>query len=210
MPSPLVIALVGFGCFVLGGLVVFLVRQRITSRKLRIAEEDAQKLLNEARDKQKEILLEAKEEAIKARTAVEAEYRERRSELQRQEKRLSQKEESVDHKTEVLERRERDISGKEKEVESLRNQLEGLRQKQLHQLELISSMSAPEAKELLLQRVEEEIREDEVRRLHEMEAKFKELASTALSGAKVVGALQMVHGLDELKDISELVKYLVP
>jgi 2-methylcitrate dehydratase PrpD len=44
----------------------------------------------------------------------------------------------------------------------------------------------------------------------EMEAKFKELASTALSGTKVVGALQMVHGLDELKDISELVKYLAP
>lgn len=176
MPSPLVIVLVGFGCFVLGGLVLFLVRQRITSRKLRIAEEDAQKLLNEARDKQKEILLEAKEEAIKARTAVEAEYRERRSELQRQEKRLSQKEESLDRKIEILERREHDISGKEKDVESLRNQLEGLRQKQLQQLEIIAGISAPEAKELLLQRVEEEIHEDEVRRLHEMETKFKEEA----------------------------------
>ncbi len=166
--------IVGVACFILGGVIAFVTRQMIASRRLRLAEEKTQKLLAEAEEKQKVALLEAKEAALNIKAEAEASYREQRSELQRQERRLAQREENLDRKVEALERREHSISAKEKDTERVRAQVESLKQKQLQQLELIANMSSTDAKELLLQQVESEIREDASRRVHQIEARIKE------------------------------------
>jgi len=171
-----VIAVALAGGFVIGGLVAFLARSALATRRIRIAEREAEALLTDARTKHKEALLEAKEEAIKVKSQVEAENRERRAELHRQERRLAQKEENLDRKTEALERREQRLIALEKEVESLRNQLQELKQKQIQQLELISGMSSAEAKGLLIKAVEDEVREDVSRRIRQIEAQLKEEA----------------------------------
>jgi len=88
-----------------GGAAGFFGRQIITGRRVQAAEQAANRLIAEARAKQKEILLEAKDESISIRNQVEAELRERRAELQRQERRLAQKEESLERRSEALERR---------------------------------------------------------------------------------------------------------
>ena len=169
-----VIAVALGGGFVIGGMVAFLVRRALATRRIRAAEREAEALLAEARTKHKEALLEAKEEAIKIKSQAEAENRERRAELHRQERRLSQKEESLDKKVEAVERRESGLIAKEKEAEGLRAQLQELKQKQIKQLELISGMSSAEAKELLIKAVEDEVREDVSRRIREVEAQLKE------------------------------------
>lgn len=166
----LVIAVVAF---VLGGAAAFMAGQALASRKLSAAAREAEKLLEEARTKHKELLLEAKEEAIKAKAAGDVEYKERRGELQRQERRLVQKEENLERKLEAAERREQNFINKEKEAENLRAQMEELKKKQLKQLELISGMSSVEAKDILLKAVEGEAREDMSRRLKEMEAQLR-------------------------------------
>lgn len=171
----LIMLLIGVVTLLIGGGI--LVRQVIAGRKLRQAEEQAADVIAEARAKEKELLLEAKEEAIKVKAAAEAEYRERHSAWQRQEKRLSQKEESLERKMEAVERREHNLSNKEKEAEAARAQVEDLKRRQVQQLELISSMSSAEAKESLLKEVEAEIGEDAARRFHEMEARLKEEAA---------------------------------
>jgi ribonuclease Y len=107
---------------------------------------------------------------------VDAEYRERRMELQRQESRVSQKLESLERKLEGVEQRERNLAGKEKEIDSIRNQLGELRDRQLKQLELISGLSSAEAKQQLMDAVEVEMQQETARRLHEWEAKLKEEA----------------------------------
>ncbi len=75
MSSSLMLPLVGVASFILGGLIVFFLRQVIASRRLRAAEKEAQRLIEDAKTKQRELLLEAKEEGIKLRAANEAEYR---------------------------------------------------------------------------------------------------------------------------------------
>jgi len=169
-----IVALVGG--FALGGVVAFLVRRALTTRRIRAAERETESLLDDARTKHKETLLEAKEEAIKIKSQAEAEGRERRAELHRQERRISQKEENLDRKAEALERREHGIAAKEKEAESLRTHLQDLKQKQIQQLELISGMSSAEAKELLIKAVEDEVREDVSRRIREIESQLKQEA----------------------------------
>ncbi len=159
---------------VFGVAIGFLTRNLITARRFHRAEKDAAKILDDALTKQKEILLEAKEEALKIKADVESETRTRRSELHRQERRISQKEENLDRKTEALERRDRSLGAKEKEIDRSVAQLEEFKKKQVHQLELISGMSTPEAKDLLLTMVEEESRQDMAQRFREVEAQLKE------------------------------------
>jgi ribonuclease Y len=159
---------------VVGGAIGFLIRNIIMARSIRLARRDAVKVLEDATTKQKEMLLEAKEEALKIKAEVESETRGRRAELHRQERRIAQKEENLDRKTEGIERRERSLSAKEKEMEKSLSQLEEFKKKQVHQLELISGMSTSEAKEHLLAAVEAETRQDMAKRIREVEAQLKE------------------------------------
>jgi ribonuclease Y len=152
----------------------FFARTTLMTRKFRRAEEDVAKILEEAGTKQKELLLEAKEEALKIKADVEAEMRSRRSELHRQERRISQKEENFDRKTEAFEKRDHSLVSKEKEIEKSIAQLDEFKKKQVHQLELISGMSTTEAKDLLLTTVEEETRQEMAQRIRDVEAQLKE------------------------------------
>lgn len=58
-----------------GGAIGFFIRNLILARRIHLAQRDATKILEEASIKQKEILLEAKEEAIKIKAEVENEIR---------------------------------------------------------------------------------------------------------------------------------------
>jgi ribonuclease Y len=159
---------------VVGLLFGYFARQILANQQLRGAQNEAKRLLEEAMAKHEEMLHKAREEAVKVRQAADAESRERRYELQRLERRFNQKEERLDHKVESLERRERGMVEKEKGLDDVRAQLEEIRSKQLHQLELISSMSSQEAMEELLQVVEAEIREDASRKVREWEERIKD------------------------------------
>ena len=167
-----------FFSFIIGlifcGSAAFLSRRLMFNRQLRIAERRAARMVAEARNEAKSVLQEAQEEAKKNKAATDTEYRERRSELQRQENRLSQKQETLDRKIEGVEQRERNMTGKEKEIETTRGQLGELKDKQLKQLELISGMSSTEAKQTLLDAMEIELQQEASRRLHQWEDKMKE------------------------------------
>ena len=115
-----------------GALAAFFSRRIVFNRQLRIAERKAARMVAEARNESKGILQEAQEEVKKNKATADSEYRERRSELQRQENRLSQKQETLDRKIEGVEQRERSISNKEKEIDTIRNQMGELRACQVH------------------------------------------------------------------------------
>jgi len=159
---------------VFGGMALFLARGIMFNRQIRVAEKRAAKLEAEARTEAKNLVREAKEESERVKSVAETEHREQRIEIQRVESRLTQKESTLERKLEEAERRERNLSGKEKEIESTRNQLSEIRNRQLQQLEVISSMSSDEAKQTLLETVEIEIRDEASRRVREMEARLRE------------------------------------
>jgi len=161
-----------------GGAAIFFFRRMAINRQLRAAQRKAVRAVAEARAESKEVLREAKAEAEKIKSVTEAEYRERRSELQRQESRLSAKIETLERKLEGVEHRERSLANKEKEIESIRAHLGEVRDRQIKQLELISGMSSAEAKQALLETLEVEMQGEASRRLREWEAKIKEEANS--------------------------------
>jgi ribonuclease Y len=159
---------------ILGGVGLFLLRRVLFNRQIRIAERKAVKMVSEARNESKNVLLEAQNEAKRIKTSADNDYRERRTEVQRQENRLNQKSETLDRKLESVEQRERNLTNREKEIESNRSQITELKDKQLKQLELISNMSSTEAKQILLDAMEVEMQNEASRRLHQWENKLKE------------------------------------
>jgi len=155
-------------------LVGYFARQLLANQQIRNAQNEAKKLLDSAQVKYEQLILDAKEEAVKVRAAAEADSRERRYELQRLERRSSQREERLERKLEALERRERSLVGREKEIDTVREQVEEVKERQLQRLETISGMSSDEAKQQLLNAVESEIKEDASRRVREWESRIKE------------------------------------
>ncbi len=162
---------------ILGVVGLFIFRRVLFNRQIRLAERKAVKMVTEARGESKEILQQAQEEAKRIKNSADTEYRERRSEIQKQENRLNQKSETLDRKLEGVEGRERNLNNKEKEIESVRSQLVELKDKQLKQLEIVSGMSSSEAKQTLLDAMEVEMQQEASRRLRQWEAKLKEDAN---------------------------------
>lgn len=141
-----------------------------------LAQTNAEKMIAEAAARRNEMLLEAKDEALRIRQSAEAEHRERRAELQRQERRLQQKDETLDRRTESAERRERALVTKEKELETLRIEIEEVKVRQFQELERVSGLTREVARDEILRLVEEEVRVDAAKRAREIEQQAKEEA----------------------------------
>ena len=89
---------------------------------------------------------------------------------------MASKEEALDKKTESIEKKEETLSEKIRETEKLNESVEKLRQEQIDSLQKISQMSSEQAKEKLLQMMEEEIRHEKAMKLAVLEEQFKEEA----------------------------------
>ena len=164
----------------LGIIVGVVVRKIVSEKKIGSAKLEAERIKTEARKEaetaKKEALISAKEEILRQRNESEREMKERRGEITRQERRLVQKEEHLDKKTEQLEKKNEQLDRNIKENEALREQINELLGKELKILENISGISAQEAKEELISRVESEVKHELAQRLDELDAKFKEEA----------------------------------
>ncbi|HEV8573366.1 MAG TPA: ribonuclease Y [Dehalococcoidia bacterium] len=174
MPLALILGLVGG--ILIGAIGGLFVQTRLSQTRVATAERSAAKILSDADRRQKELLLEAKEEAIRVRQQAESELRERRKEVQRSEQRLNQKEENVDRKLESVEQRQRNLQNKERDLEKAQGELATLQDERRQELERLSTLTAGEAREMLLAQVEREIRDDANRRLREIEQEVKEEA----------------------------------
>ncbi len=150
--------------------------KREFEERLRAEKEASEKRLLELQLQQSEVLREARDETARLRSAMERDNAERRSELQRQERRLQQKEEALERKIDALEQRERKLAQRERVVEQQREEVESLRSEQQKELERIAHMSEEQAKEVLLTRVEYQVREEAARRARMIEEAAREEA----------------------------------
>src|SRR5260370_20456260 len=143
---------------------------------LRAEKEASERRLLEAQAQQHEALREARDETARFRTTIEHENAERRTELQRQERRLLQKEENLERKIDALEQRERKLGIKERTIEQMREETEKLKGRQLQELERVAQMSEEQAKELLLMRIETQVRAEAAYRVRMIEEQAREEA----------------------------------
>jgi ribonuclease Y len=176
MPDPLVVGLAALVGGLVGFAVALLLRRSLALGSETAARANGERLVAEARAKQKEILLEAKDEAITLAKTAETENRERRAELQRYETRMDKKDEQLEQKLAAVDQRERRLVEKELELEAEREKIGQLQTEQRTELARVAGLSMDEARGLLLKRVEDEMRDITNRRVHDLEAEARETA----------------------------------
>ena len=176
----LIIVLAAAVGIIIGCAIGFAYRKKVAEREIGSAEAEATRLINEAirngENRKKEMLLEAKDEIHKSRTALEKEVKDRRAELTKQERRLEQKEATLDKKTEAFERKEEELSRRLADAAKTQEAAEEAHKQQLTTLEKISGLTQEEAKQFLLRSVEEDVRHDAAMKIKEIEQQLKDEA----------------------------------
>ena len=168
----------GIVAFLVGAIGGFLARKYLAEAKIHSAEEEANRIIQEAEKasegKKREVLLEAKDEIFTMRNETDKEIKNRRNELQRFERRVLQREEQIDNRSANLEKRERDSATREKEILTLRSEVQAALNQEKDKLEKIAGLSKDEAKQLLLKQVEEETKREAAQVIKKIENRLRE------------------------------------
>lgn len=169
--------LLGATLAIFAGFYVGSTRNKVRFEEhLRIEKEGSERQLLEVQAQQREALREARDESASFRTSIEHENAERRTELQRQERRIQQKEENLERKIEALEQRERKLQVKDRTLDQTREEIEQVKRNQLIELERLAHLTEEQAQELLLSRVESQVRDEAARRVRLIEEQVRDEA----------------------------------
>ena len=208
MDSTLIVIIVALAAIAVGvGLGYTLTRrQSQADRKLLLEiEQSAADTRASADAEKKALLLEAKEDAIRILATAEEQVREMRVEVQAQERRNRQKEENIDRKLEEIELRQRRLQSREEESELRLREVERLKQEQVLAIEHVAALTREEARALLLQRVEEEVRTEAARRARVIEMDARQQAES--QARKILSvAIQRYSG----ETVGEITTTVVP
>ncbi|HVH68584.1 MAG TPA: ribonuclease Y [Gemmatimonadales bacterium] len=145
-------SLSGLAAAVAAGLVFYLVGRRVERRlaelAARAAAAESERRLGEARQR---LVLEVKEELLRAREAFEEEASRRRADSERRERAVEQRVAAVDE-------RERALAGRGRALDERERGIAAVEQEARAQLERVAGLTAQEAKQELLQRLEDAAR----------------------------------------------------
>ena len=179
--------LIGIGCFLAGLLIAYWIKSRVLTQRIKAAEAEAARLMQDSKTKAEALLreadLEVKDRLFKLKSEFDAETKDTRAELKKREARLMHKEENIDRKSEQLERREREQSHKERHLTKREGKIERkeleyneLLEEQKKQLEKISGLTVDQAKELLIRAMENEARHEGAKFIKRIENETREQA----------------------------------
>ncbi len=160
----------GLALGLVGLLVGYWGKQYTSRTSMRRMEEEAESKLAEARTRLQEAEIQAKTAAISIRDEAEKELKERRAEFARQERRLQQRRSSLDRRIDSLEKRSRRLDARQRRLEEKHSELDELRQQATQELERVAAMTTDEAREVLLDKVAAEARQDMARIVRDIEA----------------------------------------
>jgi len=145
----------------------------------------------EAETIRREALVEAREGAVKLRSDVESEVRDRRLEVAKVEERITQREAELDQKLVEITRREQGVGDREVHLKQLQDEEKLSRGRALEELERISGMTQGEAKAAMLERSQDLVRHELARSVRQMEEEARGEARRR-ARALVADALQRV------------------
>ena len=146
---------------------------------------------SEAEVIKKDKILEAKEEILKLKSRHEKWSNDKSKDIQRSENRNKQRENTLNQKFEDLKKRQRELNGQKEKFEEKIASLE-LREKDLNkayrkhveQLEIISNLTADEAKEQLMETIKAEAKSDAIAYVNDIMEEAK--ASANIEAKKIV------------------------
>jgi ribonuclease Y len=160
--------------------VGYAVRKSMAEKEVTSDENRAKTLVAEAERQaeaaKREALVEAKDETFRMRTEAEADLKTRRAEIEKKEDRISQRESALDSRVNSLDRKEQTIEAKEAEIQRARQELEKVGERARAELERVAGMTAQDAKQALIEQIEDEAKRDAMVIVRDVEAQAREEA----------------------------------
>lgn len=162
----------------LGYLICFLIRRSVDSRALENAKQKADRIEKEAQVAsetiKKDAEIQAHKEIKKRLDEVDKEVKNRRAEAERLERKLRGREEQLERRTDNLQKRLDKVEEKEKQLTRMETQLKDKIGQQSLELERIAKMTQDEAKDLLLRKLDEELKNEYSKRIRDFETRLKD------------------------------------
>ncbi|MDD5556240.1 MAG: ribonuclease Y [bacterium] len=191
------------------GVAGYVGRGLLATRRLSGAGEEAARIVEaatrEAENKRKEAELFAKDELHRSRVEFERETKNRRKEIMSLEARILQKEENLDRKVALLEKKDGDLSRRAREidergkaVEARQRELDAVIEEERRRLQKVAGLSRDEAKQMLLQSLEDEIRRDAAALARRIEEEAKETADK--QARKIISLAIQRYAADQVSE----------
>jgi ribonuclease Y len=125
--------------------------------------------VSDGESKAKQTIMDAKDEALRIQQEAENNANKRRAELERESDRLQKRREDLDERYERLDLREQTLNKRQSRIDKRQNEITMMYDEQRAELERIAEMSRDDARNVLLEMVEQETRQDMARRIREVE-----------------------------------------
>lgn len=191
--------------------VGFAVRRAMAEREVNSAEARAKSLLadaqREAEAAKREALVEAKDEIFRMRTEAEADLKRRASEIDKKEDRIAQREATLDSRANSLDRKERSMEDKETELARARQEVDALAQKARGELERVAGMTVADARQGLVEQIQDEAKRDAMVLVRDIEAQAREEADKR---ARKIIAIAMQRVASELTTEATVTTVMLP
>ena len=161
--------LVALVAVVVGSGLGFQLHNILSAKSQRAVEEASAQQMRRSNARSKEILLEAKEQALQLRSDAQAQVNDQKLTLQRQQSRLEAREEILRGKADAADKHESQLQDQRNELIDEKSKLDDLRQQAGEKLEAISGLSMSDARQQLIDQAEEDIEFELARRYRDAE-----------------------------------------
>lgn len=160
---------IGVCALLLGVLAGYAIRKTIGANRINSAEQRAETILAEAKQKESDVILKAKDSAIKIIDEAKKDEESRRKDLKEHQQRLEKREALFDTKLIELQEKHQKLQDKAVQIDQIKVEITHIKDEQAARLEAISGMTREDAKNILLERVEQDAKEDILARAKKIE-----------------------------------------
>jgi len=166
----LIVVAVGAIALVLGVAVTYFLTKSGANSVTRQASDAARVVVEDAENRARKLELDAEQKLIARREELDGEIRERRNELSRAERRLEQREEALERRSTSVEKTEQALRERAEQAERMEAEVDRLREQAQGELARVAGLTTEEARAQLLDRLDDELRDEAARRVRSMES----------------------------------------
>lgn len=157
-----------------GAAIGYYVRQYKFQEELKREQSEAGTILQKATAEAHALRIKAQEEILAMRERAEKETERRRVELEKFDERLQRRRDELENRAERLEKQLENLNRRQSSLDKRFNQLKKAEAAQETELQRIAQMTVDEARQVLLEKVEGDVREDMARIIRQIEAEARD------------------------------------
>lgn len=185
---------VGIVLFVLGSIIGYFVRQYLAVSRADSVEGQLKIKIQEAKDEAKSIVLKAKEEAAKILEDIRREEKERKEQTDKIESRLIKREELLDRRQMETDQNQKKVEEDISKLKVIKEDILKMKESEEKILMEIANLSKDEAKKILLQKVEEESKQELLSAMKVLENTKKEELEKKVDDIMISSIQRYGHG----------------